>query len=237
MKYCAYCGASVADDARYCSNCGAALTDELSSSLSEPADRNVGYRIILVSRGTCSNKQAREVLCDLLGYNTATAKDLLNNVPLEIADELTELQAVTIAQALCEYGMNVTIVDEDDRYVNMNDKATSSIFDNTGALIASAAAALATLNAANRVHRYRLYKRPGLRNLFFRPAYPRHDVVHVRRNVVPEPEPRRRYQVQKPYSVSLPLHNEPGGGRRSMGSPIGTGRPGGFGVHRKAKKK
>ena len=202
MRYCPYCGSSVANEANYCPNCGAALTDGVKKVMGvtgEPVDLDSGYRIVLFSRGTCSLKTAKEVICDLLGYTPATASDLLDNMPIEVADELTELQAVTIAQALSEYGMEVTIVDEDDKYVDFTDKAKSSVFNSNGTLIASALAALATLSAANRVHRYRRYKKPSLLQLLFRPRYviPR-PPVHRRRTVVHQPEPRYRYEVRRP---------------------------------------
>ena len=234
MKYCSYCGSSVNNNANYCPNCGGALsggTKDVMTVYGEPVDLDTGYRIILFSRGTCSLKTAREVLCDLLGYTTSTSDDLLSNMPIEVADELTELQAITIAQALSEYGMEVTIVDENDQYVDFNDKAKSSVFDSTGSLIASAVAALATLSAANRVHRYRRYKKPSLLQLLFRPRYvvpvP---VVHKRRNVVHHPEPRYRYEVRKPQPMMMtkpkPDYNSRPASKPSSNIRVGTG----FGV-------
>ena len=143
MNYCPKCGTSVSSTARYCSNCGCSLSSSgsvtsLADLVSEPEDRDDGYRVILFSRGTCTLKNTKEVLSDLLGYTSSTVSDLLENVPVEIADELTELQAVTIAQALAEYGMEITIVDESNNYVDFSDKATDSVFDSSGSLIASA---------------------------------------------------------------------------------------------------
>ena len=212
MKYCTYCGSAMEDDANYCPNCGGEAYDAGAERpvTEEPEDLDVGYRIVLFSRGTCSLKTTKEVLCDLLGYTTATVEDLLENRPVEIADELTELQAVTIAQVLAEYGMEITIVDENNNYVDLSYKAQSSVFDNSGRMLDSALRTLATLSALNRVHRYRRYRKPSLLSLLFMPSYVRPRPVHVRRHINLDPEPRRRIVIQqKPshYSSTWPSSN------------------------------
>ena len=188
------------DNANYCPNCGGEAYDAGAERIvtEEPEDRDVGYRVVLFSRGDCSLKMTKEVLCDLLGYSTSTIEDLLDNVPVEVADELTELQALTIAQVLAEYGMEVTVVDEEDNYVDLSDKAETSVFDSSGSMLDSVLMTLATLSAYNRVHRYRRYRRPSLLSLLFRPRYRRPRFVHVRRHINRDPEPRKRYTIQKP---------------------------------------
>ncbi|MBQ6559307.1 MAG: zinc ribbon domain-containing protein [Erysipelotrichaceae bacterium] len=199
MKYCTYCGSAMEDDANYCPNCGGEAYDAGAERpiTEEPDDLDVGYRIVLFSRGTCSLKTTKEVLCDLLGYTTATVEDLLENMPVEIADELTELQAVTIAQVLAEYGMEITIVDEYNNYVDLSYKAQTSVFDDSGRMLDSALRTLATLSALNRVHRYRRYRKPSLLSLLFMPSYVRPRPVHVRRHINLDPEPRRRIVIQQ----------------------------------------
>ena len=217
MKYCTNCGAAVEDTANFCSSCGqpfATVTSNyVTGVLDEPEDLDEGYRVILFSRGSCKAATAREVIADLLGYSLTTVKDLMDEMPVEIADELTELQAVVIAQALAEYGMEVTIVDQNNRYVDFTDRASNSVFDTDGSLIADALAIFATLSAANRVHRYRKYKKPSLLSLLFKPKYARREPVHVRRNVSHDPESRRRISIQnqpRPRNNQRPqnqLHN------------------------------
>ena len=141
-------------------------------------------------------------MSDLLGYTKTTAAELLREVPVEIADELTELQAVTVAQALSEYGMEVTIVDENDAYVDFSGRSKSSVFEADGMLINSAMTILATLTAANRVHRYRRYRRPSFFNLLFRPQYKVVQPVHIRRHVSMDPEPSRRIPIQRKPKVA-----------------------------------
>lgn len=209
MKYCTYCGKALDDDARFCSNCGKAVGNTTVSSLfnNEPADIDVGYRVVLISRGTCSATTAREVICDLLGYTAATARNLIDEAPVEVADELNRLQAKIIAQCLAEYGMEVTVVDENNTYVNLNGETElSSVFDASGELIAMAAATLATLTAANMVHRYRRYKKPSLLSLLFRPRYVRKPPKHIRRKISRDPEPRNRFAIGKGYDFLQTLH-------------------------------
>ena len=222
MKYCVTCGRAVEyDDAYFCPYCGSRIRtaseivqeDTAASILSgistedpidvepvtvlEPEDIEEGYRVVLISRGTCTAKMAKEVICDLLGYTVTTATSLLEEVPVELADELNERQAVVLAQALAEYGMQVTVVDEDNRYVNIDSQATNTVYSSTGSLTAAALAVIASLTAANRVHRYRRYKKPSLLDLIFKPAYKVPQPVHVRRKVVKEPESLRRIAVKK----------------------------------------
>ena len=237
MKYCPNCGSAVADSANYCPNCGRKI-NVLTVYDEEPADLDSGYRVVLFSRGTCTLKTTKEVLCDLLGYSTSTVTDLLDNAPVEIADELTELQAVTIAQALAEYGMDVTIVDENDRYVDFTDKANDSVFDSTGELIAAALAVFSGLSAANRVHRYRKYKKPSLLSLLFRPKYRKKPPVHIRRKIHHAPEPSRRITVQKPRkpltthstkpAVQQPVHTEK---PHTQQKPVHTAKPAAQSAH------
>ncbi|MBR4422166.1 MAG: zinc ribbon domain-containing protein [Erysipelotrichaceae bacterium] len=209
MKYCTYCGSAMDDNANYCPNCGAEAYDAGMEKVitEEPEDLDVGYRVVLFSRGDCSLKVTKEVLSDLLGYSTTTVEDLLDNMPVEVADELTELQALTIAQVLAEYGMEVTVVDEEDNYVDLSDKAETSVFDSKGSMLESTLMVLATLSAYNRVHRYRRYRRPSLLSLLFRPRYRRPPFVHVRRHINRDPEPRKRIVIQKPTYTHRPSYN------------------------------
>ena len=212
MNYRKYCGNEVSDDARYCPNCGKPLTGTVVETVSpviEPDDLEDGYRVVLFSRGTCNKTTAKEVLMDLLGYSSATVLELLDQMPVEIADELNYTQATVIAQTLSEYGMEVTIVDENNKYVNVASNKLTSVFDTTGALVASALATLATLTAANRIHRYRRYRKPGLLSLLFRPSYKPAPPKHIRRVVSRDPEPTRRISIQRTPNVNSRMAHTP----------------------------
>ena len=234
MKYCSNCGKLISDEANFCSYCGANVANvaSIGSYEIEPEDLDYGYRVILYSKGTCTLKTAKEVLSDLLGYSLSTAGELLEYCPVEIADELTQAQAVTIGQALAEYGMEVTIVDENNTYVDLSDKVTSSVFTSTGALVTGALAILASLSAANRVHSYRKYKKPSLLELIFKPKYikPKTQPVHIRRTVNPRPEPSRRISVnpgpahQKQTFRQPSMHVEPNPKKKNSNTPKSSGK-------------
>ncbi len=204
MKQCIQCGYELNDDDLYCPKCGkkqhsdeVMLADYLPYvKEEEPEDRDEGYRVILISRGSCTIKAAKEVLSDLLGYSLSTVKTLLDEVPVEIADELTETQARVLAKALDEYGMEVTVVNQYDYYVDIDDDE-DSVYAEDGSLIESAYLVLMSLTAANRVHRYRRYRKPGLLSLLFHPKKIRPRPTHIRRSVNRDPEPRRRMQVRR----------------------------------------
>ena len=255
MKYCVTCGAAIEfDDASFCPYCGRKIqtaseivekdtmeslwngisTEDVldaESVVVEPEDIDEGYRVVLISRGSCTLKMAKEVICDLLGYASATVTDLLAEMPVELADELNERQAVVLAQALAEYGMEVTVVDENNRYVNISKKATDTVYSAGGELKAAALAVIASLTAANRVHRYRRYKKPSLLDLIFRPAYKVKQPVHVRRSVVKEPESLRRIAVKKTrISTGIPpkkaaVRPAPAVRKEQPAKPKGSSRP------------
>ena len=60
--------------------------------------------------------------------------------PVVVGKKLTAEEAMTIAQMYTEYGMEVSITDNADQYVDLTGKANSSVFNSDGSLIASAAA-------------------------------------------------------------------------------------------------
>ena len=266
MKYCEYCGSAMSDDALFCSHCGAAVKESTQNAAENTAvisptsqaiqsltntvyqDQDTGYRIVLISRGTCALRTAKEVVADLLGYTTTAAGDLIEQVPVEIADEMNERQAMVLAQALAEYGMEVTVLDENNRYINLGGSATESVYQSNGSLTSAALAILATLTATNRVYRQRRYQKRSLLDLIFRPAYTRPKPVHIRRHISPDPQPVRRIFVPKPAAPNPPAGNHrgnspapsrppqgnkpaPSGGRPSSGSqgkpPAGGNKPSG----------
>ena len=238
MKYCINCASVMDDTANFCSNCGkpaytateATIADNRLTAGFEPEDRDIGYRIILISRENCTLKKAKDVLMDLLGYTSATVDDLLSEMPVEIADELNEEQAVTLAQALTEYGMKVTIVDVENRYVNLTNKAVCSVFRKDGTLTSSAQLVLETLTSANRVHRYRRYNKTSLSDIAFSLLYTLVQPQHVRRTVVHDPESVRRIYVQRPPQQAPARNNmqrsAAPAGRMPQGAPHGKGPQG-----------
>ena len=92
--------------------------------------------------------------------------------------------------------MEVTVVDENDSYIDLSPYATTSLFDAQGLLLANALATLSSLTAANRVHRYRRYRKPSLLSLLFKPKYIMKPPVHQRRTIHNQPYPDRRISIQ-----------------------------------------
>ena len=116
------------------------------------------YSIVLGSLGNCTKAAAGDLLEDLLGYTDEEAAELLSVIPALAAQKLTYQQAQYVAQAMTEYGMEVSIRNG-EQYVEADEKNTSSIFNEAGSLIANAVAVLATLSAVNRMRDFRRYDR------------------------------------------------------------------------------
>lgn len=184
MAFCTNCGQPLTVGARFCSNCGAAVAVSA-------VDTRQDYRIILISRGTCSRAVAVDILGDLLGYTDADAARIIDNAPMETAVQLTAIQAQYLAQALSEYGLEVAVFN-DNGYVNLDAAATGTVYDSDGAFLANVAAVLAGLTIGNRVSRYDRWTRPA--PVVFRPVYrrPAPLPVYRRRRPAPAPIPPRR---------------------------------------------
>ena len=137
MAYCEYCGQKIDDDAKFCSSCGAPVPRTEWSAEGAPAtyaaaqtsDSYGSYRIVLMSLGSCSQAAALDLLEDTIGYTEAQARELLNVIPAEAACNLSCDQAQTIARAMTEYGMQVSVLNNEG-YVDMvyEDEQTS-VFD------------------------------------------------------------------------------------------------------------
>jgi len=165
MAYCTNCGALLEKGVRFCPNCGTAVAvTYVDNSL-----RN-DYKVVLVSRGTCAASVAVDILSDLLGYTDAEAAQIINNLPMATAVDLTAVQAQYIAQAMSEYGMEVAIYNNSG-YVDISTTATNSVFDSNGSFLASVAAVLTGLTIGNRVSRYERWVQPA--PVVFRPVYRR----------------------------------------------------------------
>ena len=184
MAFCVRCGQQLEDGMNFCPVCGTAVTAAEAAVETpipivdttpayDPATAS-DYRVILFSRGNCSAANARALLRDILGYSTSEARNILNMAPVEIACNMTMVQAMYLAQALTEYGIEVTVCNSQG-YVNVPQAAATSVYDRTGSFLPAVASALAALSAANRVREFRRWNavtRPSLFRLAFQPAPP-----------------------------------------------------------------
>ena len=234
--YCKNCGAEITGG-NFCSYCGHALTEAtpavslLNKAVSTASDNNQ-YSLVLVSCGACSKVTTGDLLEDIFGYTDAESTNLVNMAPVVVGERLNASEARTVAQLLTEYGVQVSITNQQDQYVDMTSSATSSIFDTAGNLLAGAASIIGALTVSNRIRSYRRYKKPSLLERIFHigyqpkpPAYQRN--FRPRLNLTPI-EPRRTIrknppQPQRPQDHGAPQQNHrapqqnhggPQGGRR-----------------------
>ncbi|MBO4885826.1 MAG: zinc ribbon domain-containing protein, partial [Clostridia bacterium] len=191
MAYCTNCGALLASGVNFCPNCGQAVPVVTTGNVRSD------YQVVLLSRGTCTKSVAVDILSDLLGYTDAEATQIINNVPMATAIDLTAVQAQYVAQAMSEYGMEVAVYNANG-YVDMTTNATTSVFDNSGSFLSSVAAVLTGITIGNRISRYERWAKPA--PVVFRPTY---------RRTVPLTTYRRYRTVAAPRPVVAPPRPAP----------------------------
>lgn len=219
--YCPNCGAELTEQTNFCPYCGSRLQNAtpsislLNKASSAARSTNV-YNLVLVSVGTLDKVTAGDLLEDVFGYTDEESSNLIKMAPVVVGENLTSQEATTVAQMFTEYGMEVSVTDKEDKYVDLTKNAVSSVFDSSGKLLAGAAAVISALTVANRITAYRRYKRPSLLERLFRIAYRPYVPVHrryFRPYISPRPVPPRR-TIRKP----APIHHTP------MMSPGPNGR-------------
>ena len=237
--YCKNCGAAV-DGGNFCPYCGQALT-ETTTSISllnkavSTANLTDEYNLVLVSCGSCSKTMTGDLLEDVFGYTDAESTSLVNMAPVVVGERLNANEAETVAQLFTEYGVQVSITNQQDQYVDLTDNATTSIFDKAGNLLAGAAAIIGALTVSNRIRSYRRYKKPSLLERLFHinykpnpPTYQRY--FRPRLNPAPA-EPRRAIRKAPPqqhYSSRVSGHT-PSGHGQAPGKTGGSHSPAGHG--------
>ena len=250
MAFCSKCGAMLAEGANFCSNCGATVQTapiaaqtvytqpvtvaQPTYTYTQPAAQTVytytqpaytytgaGYAVMLVDNGSCSPLTAANLISDACGYTDAEAMQLAANAPTLIAQGLNREQAVYLAQALTEYGMQVTIY---DRYGNQTfTSGLESVFDSAGSFLTKVAASLGLIGIANRItgviRKLTLPHKPPVYRLN-RPIQQRPPIKRQRVHVEPNrPKPPMQSQrpampVQDHHPVALgqhaPMQGQPG---------------------------
>ena len=134
--FCSNCGKELNNNANFCSYCGTALNQASMQTVQtipvQTTLANSGsgdYRLVLVDTNNTNDSVVANLLEDLLNYSYEDADQLVDLAPVEIADNLSLVQARTLAQAFNEYGCDVSVLDEHGDGVDVSKKATSSIFD------------------------------------------------------------------------------------------------------------
>ena len=255
MSYCPYCGREVSADMSFCPNCGAALSNEVRSyTLTEDVGVDGGdYKVYITGLGSAKKSDVIDLLEDVLGYTTTSARNLVNNIPVQIAGELSVKQAAVIAQAFEEYGVELSVTNGDEIEDISSQTSSASLFNSDGSFLASAAVILATLGTVNRLRSIVKPKKPSLLQRIFHSLFSvnrRRKPVHVRRSIRPRnlsyhhADPHRRTVRQqlrpignasfssKPSSAGH--NNKPGNSAFSQShgsSHGGHGHQGGSGGH------
>ena len=216
MSYCPYCGRQVSEDMSFCPGCGAALnTEEKRYTVTEEVSANSGdYKIYLTGLGSASRSEVEDLLEDVLGYTTVSAGNLVSNMPVQIAGNLSLKQAAVVAQAFEEYGVELSVTNSEDEYQDISSQtSSSSLFNSDGSFLVSAAIILATVGAANRLRSITKPKKPSLLQRLFRSLFTtgKRKPVHVRRTI-------------RPRNMSFPYQNvsQPRRTVRQKLSPFGN---------------
>lgn len=215
MPFCSQCGTQITESMKFCPGCGTRLSaiedvrkevllPDAQTNSADPGTTGGDYRVILFSLGSCATATARELLEDIMGYTTEQARQLATTTPVEIACGLSYSQAVTLAQALTEYGMEISVCNSSG-YIDIPVTATESVYDSGGNFLPAAAAILGLFSAVNRVKRIQRWNhsgpRPGIFRLGFRrPAPPRH-----RRHSLLFRTPAPRYPAVPPRPIRRPI--------------------------------
>ena len=226
--FCKNCGAELTEQSNFCPYCGSALQSTttsislLNKAASAAKAANI-YNLILVSRGSCDATMAGDLLEDVFGYTDAESANLVQMAPVVVGENLTAEEAATVAQLYTEYGMQVSVTDSKDQYIDLTSKATSSVFDNSGKLLAGAAAVIGALTVANRISSYKRYKKPSLLERLFRlnytpapPTYRRNFRPHLEQHSV---EPRRTIRRPAPEPQRTQHHSQSPHGNQGHGGP------------------
>ena len=98
--FCSNCGTRLGSGVNFCPNCGTRVT------ALQP-----GNMVMLVSLGTSNRNTAAALLTRICGYTDDDALLIADSAPITVARGLTEAQARYLAQALAEYGIEVSVYD------------------------------------------------------------------------------------------------------------------------------
>ena len=234
--YCGNCGAEISTETNFCPYCGSAVKSTttsislLNKAVSTAQSANV-YNLVLISRGSCNATMAGDLLEDVFGYTDAESANLVSMAPVVVGENLTAEEAAAVAQLYTEYGLQVSVTDSNDQYVDLSEKANSSVFDKNGKLLAGIAAIIGALTVTNRITSYRRYKKPSLLERLFRlnykpepPVYERNFRPHLNAHPV---EPRRTIRRPDPGRNAVPQNNRGGKPSAHQGGPGGAGNHGG----------
>lgn len=204
MSHCPNCGAEAGIGARFCTYCGTQLSAAPGASYATAAQGD--YSVMLLSPGTCTAAAAAELVSDACGYTDAEAAELVRNAPITVARNLSETQAAYLAQALSEYGMEVSVYDKDG-YREV-ETGCETVYDKRGGFLGTAAAVLGMIGIGNRITRSMMHRM----DYPHRFVGPRPPVFRAPRRPAPAPAPapRPRQRIARPVTPVRPPRPAPG---------------------------
>ncbi len=142
--FCSNCGIQLAEGVNFCPNCGTRVKAPVSATVQ-------GYMVMLVSVGTSNRATAAALLSRICGYTDEEALLIVDSAPITVARGLNDAQARYLAQALAEYGIEVSVYDGSGW--REWESSNTSVWDQAGGLLASVASALGLMGMGNRISR------------------------------------------------------------------------------------
>lgn len=142
--FCSNCGIQLAAGVNFCPNCGTRVKAPAAST-------NPGNMVMLVSVGTSNRATAAALLARICGYSEEEALLIVDSAPITVARGLNDAQARYLAQALAEYGIEVSVYDGSGW--REWESSSTSVWDQAGGLLASVASALGLMGMGNRISR------------------------------------------------------------------------------------
>lgn len=174
--FCTNCGIQLAEGVNFCPNCGTRVNAPVSATVQ-------GYMVMLVSVGTSNRATAAALLSRICGYTDEEALLIVDSAPITVARGLNDAQARYLAQALAEYGIEVSVYDGSGW--REWESSNTSVWDQAGGLLASVATALGLMGMGNRISRDMM--RPS--DYPYRTAGPRPPVFRVNSALRAAPRP------------------------------------------------
>jgi len=207
--FCSNCGIQLAAGVNFCPNCGTRVKAPVSATVQ-------GYMVMLVSVGSSNRATAAALLSRICGYTDEEALLIVDSAPITVARGLNDAQARYLAQALAEYGIEVSVYDGSGW--REWESSNTSVWDQTGGLLASVAAALGLMGIGNRISRDMMrptdypYRTTGARPPVFRvnsalraaPRPPVHRAPPPPRPAVPRPAPQPAARPAPPPARPAP---------------------------------